>query len=524
MYKYKVFLVDDEIVIREGIRNNVRWDECGFVLCGEAPDSEIALSMIQDLKPDILITDIRMPFMDGLELCRRMASTMPWIHIIILSGHDDFGYAQEAISLGVKEYLLKPIAATELETVLGRIARNIEQERLQQADLTALKNQLESSSRLMREHCILSLLDGFCENELLAQAQDLHINLSANCYAVMLIDLSGYTERLLARGAVERLADSHSGAVHLCARAGQIAALILGDTPSDLEERAYAFAQAVQHELHRVGEGDEVKVAIGASVESLAALPDSLNSAAQLSSRMGGRNRIMGASDEHFEIDARILHLSMVPLYDQIRYASTAEVPAIVRNHLDSLGSEVARSTLMTNYVVMDVIVTASRIMNQAGDCAQISLPEAERMPQILSSIREITDLQRIATDILTRAVEHRDAHSPGRHSMTVRKACQYIEANYARPEIMLRDVADHVSLSNNHFCTVFSQEMGITFIEYLTQHRMERAKEILKISEVSSADIAEAVGYNDPHYFRYLFKKHTGMNPREYRASCRRQ
>lgn len=114
---YKVFLVDDEIVIREGIRNSFPWEGNGgseFALVGEAPDGEIALQMMQDVKPDILITDIRMPFMDGMQLCEAVSHTMPWVQIVILSGYDDFSYAQQAISLGVKEYLLKPVSAQEL--------------------------------------------------------------------------------------------------------------------------------------------------------------------------------------------------------------------------------------------------------------------------------------------------------------------------------------------------------------------------------------------------------------------------
>lgn len=136
---YKVFLVDDEIVIREGIRNSFPWEGNGgseFSLVGEAPDGEIALQMMQDVKPDILITDIRMPFMDGMQLCEAVSHTMPWVQIVILSGYDDFSYAQQAISLGVKEYLLKPVSAQELLEVLERIAgvppRN---ERRLQADI-----------------------------------------------------------------------------------------------------------------------------------------------------------------------------------------------------------------------------------------------------------------------------------------------------------------------------------------------------------------------------------------------------
>ena len=98
----KVFLVDDEIAIRETIRNTFPWEERGFQLVGEAPDGEMALPMIRDLNPDILLTDIRMPFMDGMQLCAGVKRMMPWVGIIILSGYDDFSYAQQAISLGVK--------------------------------------------------------------------------------------------------------------------------------------------------------------------------------------------------------------------------------------------------------------------------------------------------------------------------------------------------------------------------------------------------------------------------------------
>jgi two-component system response regulator YesN len=101
---YKVFLVEDEIVAREGIRDNVDWKSAGFEFCGEAPDGEIALPLIETARPDVLITDIKMPFMDGLQLCRVIRERMPWVKIIILSGHDEFDYAQAAVKLGVTEY------------------------------------------------------------------------------------------------------------------------------------------------------------------------------------------------------------------------------------------------------------------------------------------------------------------------------------------------------------------------------------------------------------------------------------
>ncbi len=111
---YKVFLVEDEIVTREGIRDSVDWAGAGLRWCGEAPDGELALAMIEAEAPDILITDIKMPFMDGLELSRIVRERLPQTRIVILSGHDEFRYAQEAIQLGVTDYLLKPVSAQEL--------------------------------------------------------------------------------------------------------------------------------------------------------------------------------------------------------------------------------------------------------------------------------------------------------------------------------------------------------------------------------------------------------------------------
>lgn len=126
---YKVFLAEDEIIVREGIRNNIPWDQTPYSLAGEAPDGEIALAMIQDIRPDILITDIRMPFMDGLALSRIVKQSLPWIKIIILSGHDEFEYAREAISIGVEEYLLKPVSSQDMLKTLDKIAGRIGEEK-----------------------------------------------------------------------------------------------------------------------------------------------------------------------------------------------------------------------------------------------------------------------------------------------------------------------------------------------------------------------------------------------------------
>ena len=122
---YSVFLVDDEPIVLEGIRTKIDWDNSGFSFAGEATDGEIALSMIHELKPDILITDIKMPFMDGLQLAAAVKKIQPWIKIIILSGHDEFDYAKKAISIGIEDYLLKPFTSEEVIASLKKTAEQM---------------------------------------------------------------------------------------------------------------------------------------------------------------------------------------------------------------------------------------------------------------------------------------------------------------------------------------------------------------------------------------------------------------
>ena len=129
MEKIKIFLVEDEIVIRNGIKNSIEWEKEGYEFVGEASDGELAYPMILKEKPDILITDIRMPFMDGLELSRLAKQELPDIRILILSGYDEFDYAKEAIRIGVTEYLLKPVSASKLLDSLKGVSQLIRQEK-----------------------------------------------------------------------------------------------------------------------------------------------------------------------------------------------------------------------------------------------------------------------------------------------------------------------------------------------------------------------------------------------------------
>lgn len=522
----KVFVVDDEIVIREGIRNGFPWEESRYQLAGEAPDGEIALSMLQDIKPDVLITDIKMPFMDGLTLCRKIMHTMPWIHIVILSGYDDFSYAKEAISLGVKEYLLKPVSASELGQVLERISQSIEEERRQQADYEAMKRQLASSTRIMQEKWLLELILGANAENVLAQAGELNIHLEARWFRVMLIAGGEKDDMLLVRAHVQRLSESLNGAVLLCEVGGHIAAVVMGDSEEELEDRVFAFAQAVKYEVER-SLNMTLRVAIGAPTGVVGGVAASYASAQEVLKGMdvhADQTRIMDTVDRGMQVGARLMGLDVVPLFEKLRYASSQEAEEILKAHFDSIGTVARQSVIMANYLYVDILLAAMRVIRESGgDPAEI-VPEAvQQQSGHLRAFTNQEDMVDSAREILLKAIAFRDSQTMSRYGSIIRSAFAYIDQHYARADITLSDVARHVALSNNHFCTVFSQEVGSTFIEYLTELRMKKARELLKSTDKRSSEVAAAIGYNDPHYFSYLFKKNVGMNPRDYRNSCKR-
>ena len=167
----------------------------GFQLVGEAPDGEMALPMIRDLNPDIRLTDIRMPFMDGMALTAEVRRTMPWVHVLILSGYDDFSYAQQAMSFGVREYLLKPVTAHELGEALIRVRNRIEEEKRDRANMDSLRQRVASGNRFVKDKLLASLFNEENDQEeddmLLRQMRGLGINLSAACYLVIDIDDDG---------------------------------------------------------------------------------------------------------------------------------------------------------------------------------------------------------------------------------------------------------------------------------------------------------------------------------------------
>ena len=519
----KVFLVDDEIAIRENLRNSFPWEEKGYQLVGEAPDGEMALPMLRDLNTDILLTDIRMPFMDGMKLCEEVQRTMPWVERIILSGYDDFAYAQKAISLGVREYLLKPVTAAELEAALNRVRLQIEEKRRERDNLTAMRERLSSGGQFLRDKLLASLFtdEGNAEDDdaLLSQMRGMGINLTAGCYAVIDIAFDAEGEaRMACRNALISLADMSGGGVFICSAPKGARALVLGDNPGDTEERAYSFANSVIH-YPGLKDAGHLLVSVGETVQDFHEIRKSMKSARHvrhLQNAEGPVDHIVVGVNEQKGADLPLSETDLSPLYERLQYASAGSVEGILAEYSESLDPALA-----LGYLRVAVLLAAQRIIQEAGGNVKDILSEAQLEDALHTEGEE--GFRKLAEQLRT-AMEFRDRNGKGYGDTSIGRARAYLAQNFSDPNLMLQDAADEVHLSQSHFSTVFAQETGLTFTQYLTALRIGKAKELLETTEMRSSQIATEVGYNDPHYFSYLFKKNTGMTPGEYRKNSRNE
>ncbi len=529
---YKVFLVDDEIVVREGIRDNVNWDLTDFSLAGEAPDGEMALPLIQEIKPDILITDIKMPFMDGLQLSRIIKRNMPWIKIMILSGHDEFNFAKEAISIGVTEYILKPINSGELIKSLKKIAGQIEKEKQERENYEKLKCQLDNNAVLMRDQFLNELSLGMIQPvEAIEKCSQYHVNLISKYYLAVIVEAelkeaagnprlsSGYYR---IESVISGIVEGNQDIIKFKRGMEETVLIFKGDAAADLEENAYSFAQAIKYEVER-NTGNFLTIGIGSARERIQGISESFSDAdkAKNYKYVFGRNKIIGIKDIRMEDTGKseLLKLDKMSIVNYLKCGVKSNIQEYLSCYIRCLSEPNLKSLIYTYYAFMDIALTSARFVQELGGDIEVLVPEITHLEKILENMDSVSSFNAYAEKILMKVFEFRDSKVENRYGSLISKAKDFIEHNYANPETSLNSLAAYVSISPSHFSTIFSQETGDTFIEYLTATRIRKAMEFLKTTNQKSSEIAYKVGYNDPHYFSYLFKRVTGLTPKEYRS-----
>lgn len=539
MNEIKVFLVEDEMVIRRGIKNSIDWEKEGYIFCGEASDGELAYPMIIKEKPDILITDIRMPFMDGLELCKLVKKELPNIKILILSGYDEFDYAKEAIRLGVTEYLLKPISSGKLLEALNGVSESIRREKedkdLVRKCMEEMRENTEHEKQKFFEQMIagnLSMADA------LETGKKYEMNLSAGMYNLLLFRFTlGEENRksgeLLgeAEYAIEKLTERLEYVFEFQRGVEGWAFLLMADNEEQMSERVKELSKVLE-EIMKNYSTIAYFGGIGQPVARLRELEESFREAeCALAARFTMElNRIISVEDIRMAQNVDTLDDIEITSFGEIEKTRTMlekflnngaedEIDEFVDVYINELPEENLKSVLMRQYIIMDAYIVMMSFCEKIEGIEGEMQAQSEELKNSMKTIQTLEEIKNYIRMLLKKIIGVRDTISGRRYSDIIEIAKDQIRKTYMSDEISLNTIAAEVGMSPSYFSSIFSKEMGKTFVEYLTEIRMDRAKELLMCSSMKTSEIGYEVGYKDPHYFSYIFKKTQNCTPKEFRA-----
>lgn len=533
-----LFLVEDEIAMREGIRKHIDWEKEDIEFVGEASDGELAYPMILDTKPDILLTDIKMPFVDGLELSEMVRRELPETRIMILSGYDEFEYARKAIGIGVTEYLLKPIAPNALLDKIKHVQYKIEEDRKHQA-LYSKEEKAETMEQDRMKLFSALVMNTMSMSEILAQGKELYINLSARYFCVVLLALN-----------VEGESGNEYSETRNTFRAKLDETVGIYDNwfIFDREEEGFALlavandAEALADEIPDVllditSLIDDIPntsyfMGVGNVVDRLSRVKETYFQANKAFSNrfLMSENQIIYSdigeeadtvAEESMDLSVALTHETAGKTVDNFLKTGTYdEVESFVENIYDNIGEKNSKSLIFISYITMDIYVSVIRSLKELGADTDAMEKKYGEIDEIINSGKDSKKkIVNYLKEILKQAILLRDNSTEKRYGNILGAAVQYIDENFTLEDMSLNKVASFVNVSPNHLSASFSKEMDSTFIEYLIKKRMEKAKELLMTTKKKSSEIAYEVGYKDPHYFSYTFKKTQGMTTKEYRA-----
>ena len=529
---YKVLLVDDETLIREAISENIQWEEMGFSFMGACENGKQAIEAIEKEQPDLLLTDINMPFVDGMELTKFVYENYPDTKVIIISGFDEFEYAKNAVKYQVLEYILKPITPMEFSETLLRVKKMFDERKENQRDMKKIRSAYVSNLPMVQGRYLHNLLNGTVDySKLQDKQEELRLNLDANCYNTALVEgdnLEPFTSQYanvkdeLALFAIynitaELIASENCG-IAFQGIDEKTAILFMGDE----EEMLKLKIKQILPKIHQAVEEFlqiQVTIAVGKTVPRLEELPDSFaktKSALEYKFMLGGNQTI--EAEEYEEIRNSAKHVDIFEWASQIATTIRTNKIEEIAQRTEQFIEQVNRSFVYVQNLVLSVInllelpeELEEEIYGQERNFMK-QIYECENLDEIELRLRGTF---RYICNLMS---NQRDSYGKRQAMM----ALEYIEKNYADSTVSLNSVCTALAMSTSYFSSIFKNYTGETFIESLTKKRMEKAKILLEQGNLKTYEIAEAVGYSDAHYFSVAFKKMVGKTPTEYAREVR--
>ncbi len=532
---YRLMLVDDESEIREGLREVVDFESLGFEVVGEAANGISGLQMAEALSPDLIITDIRMPLMNGMTMCRQIRDSLPTAQFIVLSGYDEFEYARQAIEVKALGYLLKPISSAEFVQMLREAKKSLDKAAQERADISRLRQRFQTSLPFLRESLLASLVSGgISPQDALRHAERYNETLTAPAYALLMARVGEETgeEKVsdpeLLPFAVSNIMDevlNNYTKTHIFRYNSMTAGLLLLENDS----REY-FSQTMDHieearKIARYYLQCELHVGVSTACRDLATLPAAARQAmnALEYSLLSGTEHALciqdverGSSTDLVMDDYQLRRLSNLIKAGESDAARELLLEIISRCRLTKPAIKAYQTYLMELLMGFLRIVPDMSLEREHFD------EDFDRISgAVLATAPPVDEAAELFLSLMEKLISSISESRRSSGRLIADAAQSYLDQNYMRENLSLEDLCLHLHVSPSYFSSVFKKETKKTFHQHLTELRMDRALTLLSAGELRTAQVAREVGLPDPSYFSYCFKKHFGFTPGQARKNA---
>jgi two-component system response regulator YesN len=533
-------IVDDEASTRTGLRDYFDWASYGIEVVGEAGDGAAGLELARKLKPHIVLTDVKMPKLNGIEFARRLKEQDEKVKIVFISGYDDVDYLKSALKMDAVDYILKPVNRNEISLVFDKVVKLADSEKNQRELLSKMSAKLQRSIPLLRERFLLRLLKEGSGNggDLEGQIEFLELNLPLEgVYCTIIISIDDQ-EILFESLSVREVELTTFSIQNICQeivsrymqgyvfeyRKGEFAAILCMPEEEAEKDVLYEMLADIKSSLDDFLQrlmNISISIGVGSTVTRLKELNQSCSHAedALHQKLFLGKNQLILI--DQLEMPGDWDFRTVRRKCDKLPSLLKASDESVIAAYLDELFGELTRNrTLTAKYcrmICQELLLLASQfLLNLELQEEQLDDME-ERVRNDVMKLETAGEMKAALLAYLQQACRYIGDRKTNKSRNVIERIKSMIETRF-QENVTISDIAKEVYLTTTYVCLIFKQETGMTLNDYLTKVRMETALDMLKDPANKLHDICYAIGYSEPSYFSKMFKKYTGLSPSEYR------
>ncbi len=526
---YSIMIVDDEAIIRKGLTNFIPWNTIHCEIICEATNGLEAKDLLTTFQPDIIISDIKMPGMDGIDLSKYIYETYPHIKVIILTGYSDFVYAQSAIKYNVVDFVLKPSSNTHIIQAVNVAIRRIHEEQAQLQELKTIKGKLTENLGLLQEKFFYDLIHGLSHNPAVLEKSMTDLNIVLNRFHIMLFKIISGTNtqaqhingKTILNQAKTFISTLFKEFTHYTITINSDTLSVIINVPETLDDATTLFINRTKEMLDFFNDFMHISIFLGMSNthQNFENIYTAYKEASESLS-------FCFYEDSHIVTYTDCKSASAPPAYtpqsnhiDRILLSMTSNHPEEAVDRMKYLVYELKEARQPIEHIKNLSILIASlaykHLMKHYINLSEVVENSYKTYAHILQC-NSISDLTHILEEIILSSTDMLKTLNSQDNDM-ITQVTHYINTNLAQP-ISLNDLASLVHVNSSYLSRLIKQETGHTLTDIIAQKRIEKAKVLLSSSALKTYEVGINVGIDDPAYFSKVFKKHTGLSPSEYR------